>query len=124
MFIKILFFYCYSLYATEFSITSDTVHFKIVSNDTVLSYSDLTTDLSINKKKCNQNIFNRISTSLTNLLSNPISDIDREKMLVIRVDNKNYFESPSTARAKYFLNFKTIFNDAKIEELLNCKNKK
>jgi hypothetical protein len=124
MFIKMLVLYCYSLYATEVSITSNNVHFKIVSNDTLLSFSDLTTDLSITKKKCNQNIFNRISTNISNLLANPISDVDQQNLLVIRVDNKNYFESPTTIRSKYFLNFKSTIKNAKIEELLDCKVKK
>ncbi len=117
-----IFLLSFTIEAKEMTIIYKRIRFSIQIDAEKIKFNDQLTTLSLEKKKCNEHIFNSFTEVFNNFLIQPFSTEEFITSIKISMNHKYYFERVNTNRAKFFLNFGSYLEKLKTEEMISCKS--
>lgn len=119
-------FFCILLHLSLLEATELKIHYNhfrstIKATTEEISYKDMTTDLSLKKKKCNSHILERLYKELNEQSKNLTIEKVQNHPMTVTIDGVQQTIDQRSAKGQFFHRYVEAIKQAKIEEMLNCK---
>ena len=107
--------------ATIVEVNYRLLEYKIDFKNDYILYTSSDTNLSIQKKTCNEHILNSFRIQMKQIFKDNFLEKKIPNSYSLIIDGVKKYDSLGSARAQFFSNFHDYFKQVKIEEYLSCE---
>lgn len=117
---KIILYIVFNLQAKTIGLQYKNLNSQIIFEDKIIVFKDKQTYLSLDKKACNEHLFNKSHAVMNTLLK---ESFPKSGDLNIFIDGQKFYENSTSKRGLFFIKFNDMIKILKYEEMLNCNKK-